>query len=453
MIKKLTIFFLGLLLLSLTSAITFEEEAVTDVIVPQYNQPAEILLKISDVPDGRYNLYTLADVSITPSEHFTISGEEKELNVNIFPMSSLNTRGFYTFVYYLRDFDGINHGDKMTIKVVDLRDLVEISSDANYPGDEMKFFVKNNENARLTNLTVLFSSVFFETEKTFDLEPLETKTFIVSVDREKIKTIPAGLYLLEAKFNVDRGEGIVKGKIYFGESKEIDTESKKEGFLIRTESIIKTNNGNTIETIKIEIRRNLLLSSFTFFSDKPEGVERHGLVNSYYWIRQINPSDSTQISARTNYIVPLLILIILAGAIVVFRKFNSTRIEIKKSVSHVKTRGGEFALRVRVNVKAHRSLENVYITEKVPAIVKVHENFGAMKPTSINLNDRKLQWSLGNLQAGEERAFSYVVYSKVGVVGKFSLPESMAVFEEGGEIYQTFSNKVFFLSEQVKKLD
>ncbi len=119
----------------------------------------------------------------------------------------------------------------------------------------------------------------------------------------------------------------------------------------------------------------------------------------------------------------------------------------------MKTKGGEFALRVMVNVKAHKNLENVSITEKIPAIVKVHENFGALKPSSVNLNYRRLQWSLGNLQAGEERTFSYVVYSKVGVVGRFSLPESVAIFEENGKISETFSNKVFFLSEQVNKVE
>jgi hypothetical protein len=57
----------------------------------------------------------------------------------------------------------------MTVKVVDLRDLIEISSEANYPGDEMTFFLRNKENARLNNLTVDFKSVFFETQENFNL--------------------------------------------------------------------------------------------------------------------------------------------------------------------------------------------------------------------------------------------------------------------------------------------
>lgn len=448
----------GLLLLSLfvfsfTSAITFEKEDIVHTIVPQYNQPAEIELTISDAPEGQYNIYTLTDVNLFPTEHFYLSNGENKLDVKIFPLASLNARGFYTFVYYLRDSQGENHKDKITVKVVDLRDLVEISSEANYPGDEMKFFVKNKENAKLNNLSVTFSSIFFETEEAFDLEPFEKIIFTVSVDQEKIKKIPAGSYLLEAKFNTEEESETIKGKIYFGESKEITTEEKTEGFFVRTKSIMKINKGNTIETIKIVISKNILTSSFTFFSERPDGLERKGLINNYYWIRQINPSESVEISARTNYLVLLIIFVIILGTIIAFRRYNFTKLEIIKSVSHVKTKGGEFALRVTIRVKAHKDVENVSINERIPAIVKVHETFGVIKPSSINLKDRKLQWNLGNLQAGEDRLFSYVIYSKVGVVGKFSLPASIAVFEENGNLSETFSNKVFFLSEQVKRLE
>jgi len=450
--KIISLIILALFLFSFTSAITFEKKVETNVVVPQFNQPAEILLRISDIPVGKYNIYTLTDVNLLPVESFNVQEKEIEMEVQIFPMQSLSARGFYTFVYYLRDFNGVNHEDRMTVKVVDLKDLIEISSEANYPGKEMTFFVRNRDNARLENLIVEFNSVFFGVEKKFNLEPFEKKEFRVAVDPEKIKKIPTGNYLLEGKFNVDRGDGVVKGKIYFGESKEIDTKEEKEGFFIRTETISKTNGGNTIETVKIEVSRHLLTSFFTFFSEKPEGVERSGLKMNYHWLKRIGPSDSVEIKARTNYLVPFIILIVLVGTLLTFKRYNRAKLEIKKSVSHVRTKGGEFALRVRVHIKAHRSLDNVLITEKIPAIVKVHESFGAMKPSSINLSERRLQWNFGNIQSGEERIFSYVVYSKVGVVGKFALPRSVAVFEENGNILETFSNEVFFLSEQVKKV-
>lgn len=453
MVKPIYVLLAILLLIGPVSALVIEKEPITNVIVPQYNQPARIDLLISNTSEGEYNVYTLTSVEIFPREPFEIKSGTNRIELEIFPLKSLSTKGFYTFIYYLRDFNGVNHEDRMTVKVIDLSDLIEVSSEANYPGDKMSFYLRNKDNASLKDLKVKFESIFFEVEKEFDLEPFETKTFTVDINQEKIKKIPAGSYLLEATFNVDRGESSVKGKIFFGESKEISTEEDIRGFFIRSKSIKKINKGNTIETVQMEISKNIISSSFTFFSEKPSKVARSGLINKYTWTKQINPSETAEVVSKTNYLIPLLIILIIVGAVYTLMRFNKTKLEVKKSVSHVKTKGGEFALRVRVHVKAHKSVENVSVTERIPAIVKVYEKFGGLKPNSINLGERRLRWDLGNLQAGEERLFSYVIYSKVGVVGRFSLPESTAIFEENGNISETFSNKVFFLSEQVKRLE
>lgn len=450
---KKTISFVLILVffVSFASAINIEKQPITNVIVPQYDQPAEIQLVFSDFSPGNYNIYTLTHVTLRPIERFYLDENQNELTAKVYPTDNLQSRGFYTFTYFLRDSDGINHENRMTVKVVDLRDLIEISSEPNYPGDEMTFYIENKENAKLENLEATFSSIFFEKTENFNLNPFEKKEFTVSIDSDKLKGIPAGSYLLEASFNVDRGENIVKGNIYFQEQRQVEIQQDKQGFIVRTESIEKYNSGNTLENIQVTIERNLLTSSFTFFSISPDRVERQGLKNTYIWDRQLNPDSSFDLKARTNFFIPLLILIIIGITAYIFSVNNKTRIQVKKSVSHVKTKGGEFALRVRVKLKAKQNVQNVSVIEKIPAIVKVHEQFGAIKPSSINLKERRLQWNLGDLQVGEERLLSYVVYSKVGVVGKFALPEATVIFEENGKIAETFSNKTFFLSEQSDK--
>jgi hypothetical protein len=55
------------------------------------------------------------------------------------------------------------------------------------------------------------------------------------------------------------------------------------------------------------------------------------------------------------------------------------------------------------------------------------------------------------LEAGEVRSLSYIVYSKVGIVGKFSLPRALAVFEKDGNLHEINSNNVFFMNEQTDK--
>ncbi len=43
---------------------------------------------------------------------------------------------------------------------------------------------------------------------------------------------------------------------------------------------------------------------------------------------------------------------------------------------------------------------------------------------------------------------SYIVYSKIGVLGKFALPSTTAVYERAGEVHETTSNRAFFVAEQ-----
>ena len=124
------------------------------------------------------------------------------------------------------------------------------------------------------------------------------------------------------------------------------------------------------------------------------------------------------------------------------------KVEIKKSVSVIKTKGGDFALKIHLNLRARHDVENVSLVDRIPAIVKLYNKFGTVSPSRIDAHKRQIQWVVGDLDAGEERVFDYIVYSKVGVLGKFSLPKAKAIFEKDGGIHETTSNSVFFLSSQ-----
>jgi hypothetical protein len=54
------------------------------------------------------------------------------------------------------------------------------------------------------------------------------------------------------------------------------------------------------------------------------------------------------------------------------------------------------------------------------------------------------------LEEGERRVLSYIVFSKVGVLGKFELPRTRSSFEREGEVKRSISNKVYFVSEASK---
>ena len=123
---------------------------------------------------------------------------------------------------------------------------------------------------------------------------------------------------------------------------------------------------------------------------------------------------------------------------------------ISKQVSYVKTRGGEFAVKVRVSVKARKHVERIQIIDRLPGMTKLYEKFG-IKPDKIDTSTRRLFWNIDHLQAGEERVFSYIIYSNVNIVGRFELPSATAIYENEGNIQESQSNMAFFVAEQRKK--
>ena len=203
--------------------------------------------------------------------------------------------------------------------------------------------------------------------------------------------------------------------------------------------------------VQIKTKRNIFSRLFTSFNIEPTIIDRKGFTIEYTWLKEkLNPTETFTIKTKTNYIFPFLIIIVIILAFLGFKRLAETKIEIKKSVHHVKTKNDEFALKITLSLKAKKNIENVTIIDKVPAIVKIYKKFGMAKPDKIDAESRRIHWNIGDLNAGEERIFTYIVYSKVGVVGKFSLPSALAVFEKDGQIHETESNKVFFMSDQIK---
>lgn len=193
----------------------------------------------------------------------------------------------------------------------------------------------------------------------------------------------------------------------------------------------------------------MLSRLFVSFNTEPDLTERQGAMVTYTWNRQLNPADKLIVKVKTNYILPLIVLIFAAVVVYLVRRIIAKRADVVKSVYPVKAKGGEFALKVTIKVKAKKAMANVSLVDKIPAMVKLYEKSG-LNASKIDYPNRRLQWDIGDLNAGESREVSYIVYSKIGVVGKFSLPLALVVFEQDGQVHEVESNNVFFLSEQVK---
>jgi len=155
-----------------------------------------------------------------------------------------------------------------------------------------------------------------------------------------------------------------------------------------------------------------------------------------------------EIIITTNWILPFVVVALIVFIFLFVKSYNEKDISLRKKVTFVKTKNGDFALKVSVFVSAKKYVEKVIITDRLPALVKVYPRFGLDKPSKVEEHKRLIEWDFEKLEAGETRILSYVIYSKVGVMGKFALPSTIAVYEREGEIKETESNKAFFIAEQ-----
>ena len=131
------------------------------------------------------------------------------------------------------------------------------------------------------------------------------------------------------------------------------------------------------------------------------------------------------------------------------KQYSKTNLVLKKKVSFVRAKGGEFALKVSIFVQAKKFVERINLTDKLPPLVKLYE--GAREENQPKHDGRKVEWNFDKLEEGETRSVSYIIYSRIGVLGKFALPSAVAVYEKDGKIYETSSNLAFFVAEQRKK--
>ena len=103
------------------------------------------------------------------------------------------------------------------------------------------------------------------------------------------------------------------------------------------------------------------------------------------------------------------------------------------------------------NAKKH--VEKINIIDRLPHLVKIYEKFGGEQPKRINEKNKRIEWEFDELEEGETKILSYVIYSKIGIIGKFALPKATAIYEKDGKINESESNKAFFVAEQRRKVD
>ena len=457
--KKITlIILLSLLILSiipqvLAIDVQVEKQSTGEVLIVEINNPIVFDLDITNLgPSGDFEFFNLLGFTMWPEKIFIRNEATKEIQLEIVSLASINERGFYTITYYMEANDKSRTTETLTFKIIELKDAFVIgSSDVDIESNSIEIFIRNTENFYFENINVSFSSPFFHIQKSFSLGSKETKTFSVQLNSDDFNELIAGFYTLTAKVSVEGEEANVEGIIKFVEKDIVTTTKRDFGFLISTKIIEKKNTGNTVERIEVVIKKNIISRLFTSFNLEPDFVEREGGVVYYTWDQEIMPGKTLEIIIKTNWIFPFLVILFIVSIVILTKKYSETNLVLKKKVSFVKAKGGEFALKVSIAINAKKYVERVNVIDKLPFLVEIYERFGGDQPSRIDKKNRRLEWNFEKLEAGEMRILSYVIYSKVGILGKFALPTATAVYEKDGEIHESESNRAFFIAEQKTK--
>ncbi|MEK6914219.1 MAG: hypothetical protein AABW83_01070 [Nanoarchaeota archaeon] len=452
--KSVLQFLVALIFLNITliSAINLEvsSKPISNSFVVELNDPVIFDLIIKNLGEkDSFDIYSLVGINIT-YDPFTIGKEETEIiRIYLTPQDFLKSNPKpYTFEYKIKNSKKEIQSDTLTINILKLDSVFSVDTEPINPkSDKIIINIRNNIMKEFKDINFKFNSEFFKYEEKISLNPNEKKYIIVSIDKEKLKTYAAGDYLMNSQISLEGHVTNIKSRIRFLETEEIEVSENKEGILIQKTEIIKKNTGNTKQLVSINKKNNFIAYLFTITNIPPTKTEKEGFYNQYIWEKVLNPDEELKVITRTNWLFPILIIIIIIIGIVIIKKYLYDNLELTKKVSFVKTKGGEFALKVSIKIKAKKTLQNIRIIDRLPALVKLYDKFGIITPDKIDLQSRKIYWNINRLNKNETRIFTYIIYSKVGLFGRLELPETKAIYEDEGETKETSSNKSFYVRD------
>lgn len=454
--RKTILIFSLILLVSFASAISLDVEKVSsnDVYVRELGRPTEIVLQMKNFGDSDdFQIYNMVGWDLTPGETVYLKkGEIKNVTLELAPIDEIDYKGFYIMELFIRGSDDSQISRKVTLKIIDLGDAFEIGANELDPEkNSIEIYLKNKENFDFEKVNVDFNSEFFDLKEEIFLGPKEKVSFEIELDKEEFKELFAGFYTLDAKIETFGESANVEGVIRFLEKDLLETSEEDYGFLIRTKVIEKENLGNIVVSDSSIVEKGIISRLFTTFTVEPDSVTREGGDVTYVWNHELNPGEKIVIKAKTNWIYPILILALLILIVYFVKKYSRKDLNLSKRVSFVKAKGGEFGLKISLIVKANEYLEDVKVVDRLPPLAKLYERFGMERPSKINEKSRRIEWDFKVLEKGERRVITYLVYSKVGVLGKFALPTATAFFKRDGKLGDARSNRAYFVSEQKEK--
>ena len=434
--------------------VNIKDKSVNSIVIKELSLPAKFELTIDNDNSFRedFVIDTLLDIKITPRNLGSLSARQiKTFEIEVAPSERMKevSSGRVSFEYFVKGTKAGVIKDTLTIELLTFEEVIDIILPTSVESEEEFFTVdmKFNKNLELDAIVNVDSELFSDSfEITLSNESKEASFDIDLSDKT------AGVYEVSFNFEINNESVTVVKDLILGSIIDIGTEEIKSGkFLSREIKIIKTNNGNSVTEVSITVEKSSLASLFTSFTGAPT-TKKEGGKYIYEWSEDLNPGEELEVTVKTSYYLPFIVLLLILAAIGVFKIVTNPSVKISKKVIRVRTKSGVFASKIIVSIKnTGKPISNVKVIERLPVFTEIlKDKFGVVTPSEIK--KRSVIWDFEKLGTGEELMFSYVIYSKVEVFGKLEVPAAVVTYRDNkDEFKEEHSNKIYILSEEKKR--
>lgn len=314
----------------------------------------------------------------------------------------------------------------------------------------IRLSLENLNPLNLTNLTLRISSELgIDVQQHVTLAPLEKKVIpllfnIDPLQQPKTYSILFTLYREEEKIaELSKDVEVLVLKPPFKPTIE-----EKSFFLRKEWTVTFTSDSNVRNRQLAKVPTSFFEQLFTQSEPAAQIIKEDGK-RYFAWSIELSPGESVTMKMVTSYRAIFYLLVIVLVIAVLFIVFQSP-ITITKSITNLITKEGgvsEATITLLVKNRSKEPIENITITDSVPAIVKLKKEFieGTLKPEKVSRRTIKgttITWKIEELTPGEERILSYALYSGLSIVGNFRLPRARAHWEKKGKARYAYSNSL-----------
>ncbi|MBI4451203.1 hypothetical protein HY642_04470 [Candidatus Woesearchaeota archaeon] len=315
---------------------------------------------------------------------------------------------------------------------------------------EVDLVNKNKRN--LSNVAVKVGSAIINRDYETKLEGLERKTLRFTATLDPLTPPQADTLLVTATALADETGYVFNAKptpFSIGEYGEIVQKQDEEKAYFKT--TVRVSFDNTANVAKMEafkVKAGWWARMFTSAKPSPKVVKQTD--GTYLvWDIALGVGENTTVTIERNYRFPVILLVLAVLGVIAYFVLRSPIVVRKSAIILASQEGGINELKVLLAVRnrTKRNVNDLAVLDKIPRMAEYvkEPELGTLAPSRVLRHDKKgtlVTWSVGTIDAQEERIITYHLRSKLSILGGVRLPVAVARFASQGRMRRTTSNPV-----------